>query len=738
MSGVKGAKRLDFAMDDLNVELFQRYHRRVIYMEIIEPRFSSMHDALIHFYLLVDKKIQEYEIRYAESAEFYHGFIGFMDRYVFADMFRNYRFKTNNFSYRVLIHKGASLDANNDLGGFVFQNNKTSYLISPHRREIFERLRDCLLNYSDGVEQLVRVGRLLKNDKFRQIHNEYFGKIGVSSLNDGTVVKLRYADSIANNNVITDHEVFKEYLDLINAIPMSEFTAQSVVSQLVDDYRDTKQILMENYSNFLFADEDEIEFASMLLGLFLHRAELDFTTQEWITGISYIKYLCNDTFLRTTESELDYRRNLNVYRANYVLDNVPLTKLVHFIYDFFEYKNLSQNICAFYPRLNELLGEDIREKYLQLETINVSLKSLQDAKQPERFFKEPKLVNFSTSADKEIQKQILSGKYNHKFATYYLCNYMQVADYKKYSDVLPAVVSIIKNLQVDNDEDYSLFWMACDVLNEFWKLIPEEDKEKQKEIQRLINDIFWPRIGDVWPILHRNELSFNDENRAKTLKESLGWIMSIDDLSLVDRKLKKYLNEGIDRTFVSIDDTVDKKRYKLNFKKQKDHSLNSFIGDNNNENEWCFAAIYCDDVSDVEILDRILDNQCPLSERKDVEKYALEQLLLKTRSEYSSKRIYAYLLENFDKFRIFCKRMCDEGDGEKQFMIDALLALCESATTNIEGSYLKKLSAKMRAAMSDSNYGDKIEHALAVADACIRQTKFQTKNITAEFINSLH
>ena len=65
MSGVKGVKKLNVTMEDLNYELFHRYHRRVIYMEMIEPRFSSMHDALIHFYLLIDGKMQEYEVHYA-------------------------------------------------------------------------------------------------------------------------------------------------------------------------------------------------------------------------------------------------------------------------------------------------------------------------------------------------------------------------------------------------------------------------------------------------------------------------------------------------------------------------------------------------------------------------------------------------------------------------------------------------------------------------------------------------
>ena len=341
MSGAKNAKRLPVTVGDLNNELFRRYHRRVIYMEVIEPRFSSMRGALIHLYILINEKMHEYEIRYADSAEFYHGFIGFMDRFVYADTFRNYRFSTNDSNYRILIHKGANLDANNDLGGFVFQNNKTSFLISPYRREIFERLCGDLLNYADGVAQLVRVGRLIKNEKFCQIHNEYFGKIGLASLKDGSAVKFRYADSIANNNVITDQELFKEYLESVNAIPMSEFTAQSVISQLAEGC-DIKEVLMENYSNFLFADEDEVEFAAMLLGLFLYRDGLKFTAQEWVTGINYIKCLNGETFLRTTEPELGYRRNLNMYRANYILDNVPLTKIVHFIYDFFEYKHLSQ------------------------------------------------------------------------------------------------------------------------------------------------------------------------------------------------------------------------------------------------------------------------------------------------------------------------------------------------------------------------------------------------------------
>ena len=89
MSKLSGVKKLELSIDDLNYELFHRYHRRIIYLEIIEPRFSSLHEAIIHFYLLNDGKMQEYEIRYKDSVEFYHAFMGIRDRYICADVFRN-------------------------------------------------------------------------------------------------------------------------------------------------------------------------------------------------------------------------------------------------------------------------------------------------------------------------------------------------------------------------------------------------------------------------------------------------------------------------------------------------------------------------------------------------------------------------------------------------------------------------------------------------------------------------
>lgn len=728
-------KRLNLDIDDLDIDLFRRYYRRIVYLEIMEPRFSSMRGAVIHFCLLDYGKMQEYEIRYEDSAEFYHGFVGMMDRYIFADIFRNYRFSTGDYSYRVLIHKGAILDANNDLGGFVFQNNKNSHLISPYEREVFERLRDDMSNGVDGVAQLVRVGRLLKNEKFCKIHDEFFGKIGKAALNDGTTIKQRYADSIANNNVITDANLFKEYLDSVNAIPMSEFTEQSVVTQLANGNFDTKQVLMENYSNFLFADEDEIELAAMILDLFLRRTGPLFSLYDWSHAIGYIRSLNGESFLRASESEVDLQRVLRLYRANYVIRNVQLPKLVHFIYDFFDFNNLSRNIGAFYPRLNELVGEDMREKYLHLETINVSLKSLQESRKPEEFFLEPKLVNFSTTADKEIQERIMSGNYSHVFAAYYFCNYILVADYKKYSDVLPAIVSVIKNLEIKDDDDFGLFWVAGDLLNEFWKLAPSEDGELRAEIEKLIYSLYWPLVGDVWPVVHRREASYNDELRAQAFIESLGWVMSVKGDQLYGRELRKYLGGKTDISNVNMPDPVDKKRQSLRHAKQKDRSFANYIKGREDEEEWWFAAVDCDDVSDGEIMAKLIDVDSSLL--SESQKKVLERLLLKVRSQKDADELCAVLIGRFDEFYGFLARLAGGKNDVRKVSLNALMALCESVTGSAERDYAAQLSQKMIEKMAEKSFQDDAKRALEIADARIRLVKLQNKDVTAEFIKSL-
>ena len=706
-------KTRQFSMNGIDFEAFLRIYRKFLYIEIERQRNASGYEGLIHFFLLDEGKAVEHEIDGSVSERDYRAFMAFLDRYVVVDFFRCYRFQGKDASYRILVRKGVKLDANNDLGGFVYQNNKNSLLISPHRREVFERLQADLIGHEDSTAQLVRVGCLLKNEKFCSLHEQYFGKIGVASLNDGSTIKYRYADSIANNNVVTDMGLFGEYLDRVNTIPMSSFTQQNIMTQLVDSRQETKQVLMDNYSNFLFLDEDEIDFACIVLELFLHATDFSYSTENWVRAISYVKYLNGGTFMHRDDSELDYKRELGLYRARYILEHTSLPKLVHFLYDFFDFANLSRNIGSFYARINDLIGEDIREVFSHLETINVSLKSFQESKNPCEFFRYPQLVNFATAADKEIQKQVMGGEYNREFVAYYLCNYMQVADYKSYIDALPMVISIIRNLDVCTSADFNLFWMACDVLNEFWKCAPEDDDDLQDEIEKMIYSLFWARVGDVWPIAHRKKMEFKNEAEADAFRESLGWVMAVDE-KMYAPKLRKYLKECSKQDSFDIDDFVDKKVYCKGFSKRKSRTMIDFL-DGHDDAAWINAGVWCDDVSDEDIVAHYVfaaNNGVYIGARRS----ALETWLLKGHGASRLLAIKELFINHFDDYMAFCKEVCDNDDETLALIFDTIAAMCESASNagedKIIGEFLQRvLAADRRFA---AKYADKVEQPVLV------------------------
>ena len=380
------------------------------------------------------------------------------------------------------------------------------------------------------------------------------------------------------------------------------------------------------------------------------------------------------------------------------------------------------------------------DKFSRLETVNVSLKSLQATKNPCDFFKYPQLVNFATSADKEIQKQIISGEYDHNFAAFYLCNYMQVADYKSYADVLPAVVSIIKNLEVKDDNDFNLFWMACDVLNEFWKELPEEKAELQTEVEKMINELFWQRIGDIWPIEHRMEIKYENNAKEKVFKESLGWVLTIDS-KLHNPKLKKYLKSQEDRDDYDVCDYVDKHLYYRAFEHKKTKTFSDFMIGHADDFHWIYAGICCDSISDEDIiLNNVFNLNCTSITQPGARKIALERWLLRG---HGLKRLESYqkiFIDHFADYQLLCRDINDNEAKGADFAYRSIAAMCESATNEGEDEIIKVFAEKamFEKLIPVDDYREKVERMIEVAKANIRQASFQNKNISPEFIRKLY
>ena len=120
----------------------------------------------------------------------------------------------------------------------------------------------------------------------------------------------------------------------------------------------------------------------------------------------------------------------------------------------------------------------------------------------------------------------------------------------------------------------------------------------------------------------------------------------------------------------------------------------------------------------------------------DNEVYAMEQLFLQFKDAKNSKALYGAILEEYDKLTAFYERYDDKPETAKRRLFDGFASLCESATDDIEQGYLKQLSEKYKESLGQE-YDGKIARTLLVADAHIRQTNFQTKDVSVSYIEGL-
>ena len=235
---------------------------------------------------------------------------------------------------------------------------------------------------------------------------------------------------------------------------------------------------------------------------------------------------------------------------------------------------------------------------------------------------------------------------------------------------------------------------------------------------------------------HRNEVNYADEWQAQVFQESLGWIMCLGADKFYDRELKKYLASKKD-TYDMLD-AVDKKQYYMMFSKQKDHSLSKFLVKNSDDEQWYYAALDCDSVSDVEIFERMINADVALGISMSVREKVLHKLLSKTRSRKNFDELCSAWVVAFDNYATFLDHLTSDSEKAEGLAAEMLLEICGTVTDISEKKNITELSQKMREKYPTKTLDDKIKKALDLVDARIRLVKFQRKGVTADFIRSLH
>ena len=138
----------------------------------------------------------------------------------------------------------------------------------------------------------------------------------------------------------------------------------------------------------------------------------------------------------------------------------------------------------------------------------------------DQLFTYPCWIEFTDEANQIIFSKILHNKLSNEQIDYFLGASDDIVHYDQW-------FKVAKHILITTHDSH-VFWTAGDILSIIWKAVPSDEKS-QKWFRDEIFDIFWPRVGSVWPLLNKNSINFNHDEDSKILKDSIGQVL--DDLN---------------------------------------------------------------------------------------------------------------------------------------------------------------------------------------------------------------
>ena len=274
----------------------------------------------------------------------------------------------------------------------------------------------------------------------------------------------------------------------------------------------------------------------------------DFTVIDYLNAVSWLQHLSGENYILNWQERLDCESALNKYRLKYVTVNIGWKAL-----DGIFAKLVKTKSTKLFAKIEEKLHEKVEDIYSTLETIKSDRTSTEviDPNNLEHLFNHPILVNFSKATHDTIIKDIINrpgSSFNPDAASiaYYLANYLLNEDRLPYSEILPAVAHIIETMP-DDDFNHThtedLFWVCGEIIDHAWRYL-EEDDAIQKKYRDLVYELYWPRIGSLWPVLNFERFEFKHESATKIFKDSLSFVMALEDIDERNPEIKEFLKNN--------------------------------------------------------------------------------------------------------------------------------------------------------------------------------------------------
>ena len=322
---------------------------------------------------------------------------------------------------------------------------------------------------------------------------------------------------------------------------VAKFAEREVSIELLEDYFNQNQFKLSSDEAYFYE-----QYCRQIRRNDAGERWIDITALDYYKAVQCLRHLSGEDYILNNQDLTDGARALSKYRLKYISEKLGWNKLDKIFAQMVHKKTIDLS-----QRIKKSLGESVEEIYSILRTVvpNHATTRVFEPESLEKLFDQPVLVEFSKAEHTKIIKEILEKSANSfnpdgKVVAFYLANYLLNEDKLPFSDILPAVVRIVEvmpNDDFNHTHTDELFWLSGEILDRAWRYL-EENEKTQEKYRDMMYAIYWPRVGSLWPVLHRDEIEFKHESASKIFDDALSFVMSLDDITERNQEIKSFLD----------------------------------------------------------------------------------------------------------------------------------------------------------------------------------------------------
>lgn len=319
----------------------------------------------------------------------------------------------------------------------------------------------------------------------------------------------------------------------------------------------TSRSFLSNQFDYLFDDGEDKALVDCLARYIITGDHLVTTPALWQDVAIFIRYKKRDVWSLSDEQLENAKRAIFIYRVKYITEHLSKQDIVKCLNKFYSQRNDPhydpdyRNPASRY--FDQKLHAPVDSLFLTQEKLIID-KS--DLKNFDKLFAYPCWLEFTDAAVDQITDLILQNKLTDEQLDYFLGATDDLKNYDKWFKATKHILQTTNNPHV--------FYAAGDALAIIRRAVPA-DQKSQKWFNDQLFEIFWPRVGSIWPLQHE-ELINEEAEATEILTDSIGWLHTISDIK--DRL------EELGDDFIIIDFNTDD----ADFKAQKS-ALHKIIQD---------------------------------------------------------------------------------------------------------------------------------------------------------------